>query len=396
MPTWIPDGRDGIDALATDLAALFDQTEQRLRVALTTQVAAALNDGADVAKVINLAGLRRDAARLVATLHDLLPDQIARLVQVAQESGALAAIQELADLADVPDPTTAGPVPGAPAAAAITADLTNALDNVTQRILRWPDDAYRRVIAQSATDLVLGLGATQASVQARGWQQLLARGITGFTDVAGRRWNLATYVEMASRTAARRAWDEQHNTSLVQSGVRLVTIAVGRGACQECADWAGKVLRIDAGPTGRITIPSATDPDRTVTVNVAATLDQARAHGWRHPNCRCRPVAYLPGLSAIVDVTTYDPDAEQARAKLRDLEVRVRRAKADQAAAVTPEQRRDAGARVRDLQGQIRDHVAEHGLMRQRNREQISLGHQRTNDGPTAAPLPDLPSTRRT
>ena len=33
----------------------------------------------------------------------------------------------------------------------------------------------------------------------RAWERLLSRGVTGFTDRAGRRWELASYVEMATR-----------------------------------------------------------------------------------------------------------------------------------------------------------------------------------------------------
>jgi len=82
-------------------------------------------------------------------------------------------------------------------------------------------------------------------------------------------------------------------------------------------------------------------------------------------------------LSVVADVTTYDPEAERARARLRELERETRKAKADAAAAVDDVQRRAANDRVRDLQARIRGHVADTGLMRQRYREQISLGNRR-------------------
>jgi len=396
VPTWVPDDRDRLDDLARDVAALFEQAEQRLRTTLAAQVSQGLRaDPEQVAKQIRLDELQRDAQQIVAELRQMLPDQISRLLQVAQEHGALAALQDMSDLAGVPDPTTAlQQVAGAPAAQSLVGDLTNMLDDLTARILRWPDDVYRRAIAQSTTDLLLGMGATQTSVQARAWHQLVAQGVSGFTDRAGRRWNLGTYVEMASRTAARRAWESQHTATLTQNGVNLVSIIVGRGACERCAAWAGLILRIDDGPIGALTLPSMTDPDKHVTVTVAGTLAQARAAGWRHPNCRCRPVAYMPGLSVVADVTTYDPDAEAARAKLRDLEVQVRKAKADAAAAVDPEQRRAANATARGLQTQIRAHVDEHQLMRQRRREQISLGNPGGGGDSVTAPRAPYPSQR--
>jgi len=260
---------------------------------------------------------------------------------------------------------------------ALTAELTSGLQDVTRRILRWPDDVYRLAVAQSATDLLLGLGkATQRSAQVAAWQRIVSEGVKGFTDTAGRRWNLASYAEMATRTSVRRAWDIQHETTMKTSNISLCTIVVGSGACKACADQAGKIFRLDAGPTGRIKAPSSVDPTKTVTVNVQGTLDDARSHGWRHPNCRCRPVAYLPGLSLVEDVTTYDPQAEADRARLRGLERDVRQAKAQAASAVSPEQRNAEQARVRALQGQIRDHTKATGLARQPNREQLDLGNR--------------------
>ena len=394
MPTWIPDDRDALDALAADLAAMFADAEQRLAAALSVQVAAGLEDG-DVVRALNLAELRRDAEHIAGALRGLYPDQLERILAVAAEHGATAALGELADVAGLPDLTAARVPAGTAAATALVADLTNALDDVTVRILRWPDDVYRRAVAQASTALLLGLGATSKTVQARAWQQLVTQGVTGFTDVTGRRWNLATYVEMATRTAARRAWDDQHDGVLRTAGVELVSIVVGSGACKRCADWAGKVLRLDDGPTGRIRVPSMVDPDADVTVDVDGTVADARAAGWQHPNCRCRKVAYLPGLSVVADVTTYSPEQEAARVKLRDLEVQVRKAKTDAAAAVAPEVRTAANAKVRDLQARIREHVADTGLMRQRDREQVSYRRLFQADGPTTTRVRPLPSMRR-
>jgi hypothetical protein len=202
------------------------------------------------------------------------------------------------------------------------------------------------------------------------------QGVTGFKDTAGRNWNLATYVEMATRSATRRAFDDAKTTTMQNNGVDLVLIAVGRGSCKKCAKCAGKILRLDDGPTGRIKVQHSTQ-DREITVKVEATLDQAKAEGWRHPNCRCSTAAYLPGLSVVADVTTYDPQAEADRAKLRSLERDVRAAKAKEAGALDDESKRAAAAQVRIKQAQVRAHVADTGLMRQRNREQLDYGHAR-------------------
>src|SRR5699024_2406909 len=95
------------------------------------------------------------------------------------------------------------------ASALMVQDLHNRFDDVTKRILRWPEDAYRDVIAQTTPGLLLGMD-TGRQAQARAWRELRRRGVTGFTDKAGRRWNLATYVEMATRTASHRAFTDSN------------------------------------------------------------------------------------------------------------------------------------------------------------------------------------------
>lgn len=384
MAVWVPDGgRDALDDLVRDLVALFSDAERRLTGTLAEQLRAGLAAGeTNPARALRLGELTAEAQRVSRWLSQTSPEVLERILTTAAERGVDAAVVELSALVGSTGTTSAAAVagqagtlvrPSMAAAVVMRADLSNALADVTRRVLRYPDDVYRRAVAASASDVTLGLAST-GTAQLRAWNALLGQGVTGFRDVAGRNWNLATYVEMATRSATRRAFDDAKVGAMRANGVDLVSIVVGSGACEKCARWAGKILRTDAGPTGRVKVRHATE-DRDITVTVAGTLDQAKAAHWRHPNCRCSTVAYLPGLSVIADVTTYDPDAEAARARLRDLEVRVRRAKADAASALDDDTRRAANAKVRDLQARIRAHVADTGLMRQRNREQPNLGN---------------------
>lgn len=383
MARWIPDRRDGLDTLVADLVDLFATAERRLLSAVALQVRAGLHAGETAPdRILRLGELTADASRIARWLSQTSPDVLDRIMETAQERGASAALEELADLVGSDGdrgvspgltPLTRPALPGTGAAVAIRADLSSALGDVTRRVLRFPGDLYQRAVAQFATDVPLGLGTTRTA-QNLAWGRLLGQGVTGFVDRSGRRWNLASYVEMATRSATRRAFDDAKVTQQQAAGVSLVSIVVGAGSCEKCARWSGKILRTDAGPTGRIRVPNLAG-DGEVTVTVAATLDQAKAAGWRHPNCRCSTVAYLPGLSVVQDVTHYDPEAEAARAKLRHLERETRKAKIEAAAAVDDDAKKAANARVRALQARIRDHVAETGLQRQRNREQPNLGN---------------------
>jgi hypothetical protein len=387
MARWVPDARDGLDRLVADLVELFASAERRLTTALAAQARAGIDAGDGPARALRLGELRTEAERVARWLGQTSPEVLERIVATAAREGADAALAELTALVGTTGTETAAAVApgagaavvstdrraaGARAAALIRADLSSAMANVTARVLRFPDDVYRRAVATASTDVVLGLGGTTTSAQQQAWTMLVRQGVTGFTDTAGRRWNLASYVEMATRSATRRAYDDAKVATMRENGVDLVSVVVGNRACEKCARWAGKILRTDDGPTGRIEVQAVTGG--TVTVNVAGTLDEAKAAGWRHPNCRCATVAYLPGLSVVEDVTTYDPEAEAARARLRELEREVRKAKLE-AAAAPPDARQGANRKVRALQAKIRDHVTETGLIRQRRREQPNLGN---------------------
>lgn len=310
MARYTPDARDGLDRLVAELVELFGSAERRLVAAVALQVRAGLDAG-EVApgRILRLGDLTAESARIARWLNQTSPEILERVLATAQTRGVDAALVELAAVvgttgaegAAAVAPTVtplARTLPGAAAAVNIRADLSNALQNVTQRVLRFPQDVYQRAVAATATDVVLGMGTTRTAQQSA-WRRLLGQGVTGFVDVSGRRWGLSSYVEMATRSATRRAYDDAKVTTMQDNGVELVSIVVGSGACERCARWAGKILRTTPGPTGRIRVPAA-NSDREVTVNVAATLDQAKAAGWRHPNCfpAWVPVSAPTGIAA--------------------------------------------------------------------------------------------------
>jgi hypothetical protein len=296
-------------------------------------------------------------------------------VDAAAQGGAHAALQQLAQLSGITDITqNAIWATGNTAANLLVADLTSRLADMNLRILRYPDDVYRAAVAKYGTDPILGL-STSRGAQQKIWQDLLNQGVTGFTDVSGRRWNLATYTEMATRTATHRAWTDGHLAQLTGNGQDLVSVVVGIEACRSCSQFAGKILSIN-GPAGMRVIEHAINDYEYVNVDVYMTVDQARQEKghFQGPNCRCRMVAYLPGLSIPTDSSSYDERANTARVTLRDLEVQVRKAKMEIATSFSPAEARAGQRKVLDLQAKIRELVDAEDLQRKRYREQINLG----------------------
>jgi minor capsid protein 2 len=147
----------------------------------------------------------------------------------------------------------------------------------------WPGQSlsYRRI--QAAQAVLDDLGR---------------QGITGFTDRTGRNWDLATYVEMATRTTVSSAWDDMQEQAAIRSGLDLVKTGTTstEGSCPLCLPWLGKTLSLVGTTEGY------------------PTVADAKAAGWRHPNCRC--FWTVIGGGYMEDVTNPVP-VEQAAAAYR-------------------------------------------------------------------------------
>ena len=235
--------------------------------------------------------------------------------------------------------------------------------------LREPEDIYRRIISQAALLAPGDDGTRRLPVAQHALDRFAEQGITGFVDRSGRRWDITSYVEMATRTAASRAYTDAHSEWLLANGRHLVYITDVPGECEKCRPFEGAVLRLDDGPLGeRFNVTRDRDgtPD---TVTVSGTLAAARAAGLLHPACRHRPIEFEPGM--WLPAGHADPEGEAARAHLRYLERGVRRWKLREAAALDDLARKAARRKVRAWQAAIRQHVATAPVSRVPRREQI-------------------------
>lgn len=379
----------GLTPTVAALAAGVTGTYQQAELQLIQDTAAIIRNGASqgqgVAGRLGMLRILQDVARRIAYRLAAQSGPLAQqVIRTAQAEGTAAAGRQLRQAAER-DPRLRGiltrPVVGdGPtalgewAANAIQLDLQSKLENAALRITAFADDAYRAATAQAATQLVLS-NLTPVEAQAAAWRDLTARGVTGFTDQAGRDWNLATYVEMAVRTTAARAFNDGHLARMTQNNVHYFTVSDTGRPCHLCFPWEGQVLS-DVHPAGE-TSTLAADRDELVTFTIAATIDEARAAGLQHPNCGHTFVPYLPGVTKL-HPREWGPAqdaAYTASQRLRALERMVRAAKLQQAGALSPADELAAKRRVRALQGRIREHVASTGVMRRPRREQLNLGN---------------------
>src|SRR5690606_11018980 len=244
------------------------------------------------------------------------------------------------------------------------------LDDRNRSILRTVEDRYRAVVAEVTATPLLGTGTRRQATQdaMRRWAD---QGVTSFVDVSGRRWQLTSYAEMAVRTSVGRAAVEAHTRTLTDLGVDLVIVSNSPRECPLCRPWERQILTL-SGPAGARTVEveHATEDDVMVPVRVAGSLDEARAAGLQHPNCRHSTSAYTPGITKVGNADP-DPEGYEAGQRQREIERTIRKYKRRAAAAVDPVEERAANAMVRKWQQSMRDHLAAHpDLRRLRHREQ--------------------------
>jgi len=369
-----------VDTMAAAVLVVFAAAEARLVTGSAVLVRAAI---ATPALASSLRG-RLDRLAL-ETSHEVMAKVHTVATQVAAtavRNGDAAAAREIRALEQSVKDWAASPVSkilphDVTASAAIAEDLGSRLAAAAQRITRYSDDAYRAAVASGALvqinparDIVRQSfqAATPQEAQAQAWRELTSRGVTGFTDKNGREWNLATYVEMATRTATQRAYNASHRDRLTLAGINYFTISTTGRPCPLCAPWEGMVLADTPG--------EVTEDGHTFTVT--ATIEEATAAGLFHPNCKHTLTAYLPGFTQLKpNQWTADDEAKyRDTQKLRALERTVRQARQVQAAALSPADRAAAGRDVRAAQANVRAFTAQTGLNRRTRREQLNLGNK--------------------
>jgi hypothetical protein len=270
--------------------------------------------------------------------------EVAVLVTAAAGMGAREAASLLATSA------AAGPPP--PALAALSRDLAGRLAAADLRILRATDDVFRQVIARVTAQGLTGEFTRRQAAQAA-LNLLSGRGITGFVDAAGRQWSLASYAEMACRTAANGAARQGTFDRMRAAGRDLAVIGGSSSGCELCSDWEGEVISLDGVTPGY------------------PTLAEAEGAGLFHPNCTHQPYPFVPGLTQTSGIARSDAGTYEARQQQRYLERGIRGWKTRQAVALDDAAASAAQAKAREWQERLREHVAAKGLKRLSYREQI-------------------------
>ena len=152
-------------------------------------------------------------------------------------------------------------------------------------ILRYQDDIYRQTIFRSAAQFNMGGRSLGQAVDAA-VQDFLAQGIRNIRYKDGRYVNIASYAEMALRTANLRANIQGEAAKRDEWGVCTVKLSAHGSACPKCIPWQGKVYYDDV--YGSVPVPKD---------GKYPLLSTAIAGGALHPNCKNGVHTWFDGIN---------------------------------------------------------------------------------------------------
>ncbi|MFC4128912.1 phage minor capsid protein [Nocardia rhizosphaerae] len=167
---------------------------------------------------------------------------------------------------------------------AIIDRVLEALDDVNKGLPRGAEQIVRRTADETARDQRVDNTATHRRALERITRREARRGFTGLVDSRGRRRELVAYVEAQIRGAISETEIDGYMQHLVAHGYDLFIVSDVPGSCELCRPFEGKIISITGSTAGAIA--RDTSSGRTVRVEVMCSLDEARARGLFHPNCR--------------------------------------------------------------------------------------------------------------
>ena len=167
--------------------------------------------------------------------------------------------------------------------------VNNDLKTANRAVLRMSNDQYRKVIFQSQLYVANGVMTPKQAIDAAN-KDFLRRGLNVIEYKDGKRVNIASYSQMAVRTAGQRAMLMGEGAFRKKYKQHLIQISAHGTSCELCIPWQGKILIDDVYGGG-----SSKDGKYTL-------LSEAMDQGLFHPNCKHGVSTYYGGKDDISDI----------------------------------------------------------------------------------------------
>lgn len=235
------------------------------------------------------------------------------------------------------------------------------LDDASRAIYRKMDDVYRQTLFKAQLAKDSGVFTTEQAIDVA-TKDFLEKGINCVRYKNGALVNVASYAEMAIRTASRRASLASEGARNHEWGVTTIQITQHGSTCELCSPWQGRVLIDDVYSGGK--------PED----GPYPLLSQAMAEGLFHPNCRHGSGTFFEGISETpvpYNQTEVEEKYEKEQQQ-RYNERKIREWKRKANGSMDDSNRLKAEAKVKEWQAKQRELLKENDWLRRKyEREQV-------------------------
>ena len=172
--------------------------------------------------------------------------------------------------------------------------------NAQLAMLRMANDQYRKIIFNAQVYANTGAGTIEKAIDMAS-RDFMANGINCIEYKNGARVNVVSYVDMAIRTANKRAYLQGEGDKRKEWGISTVIVISRGGGCPKCTPHQGKIYIDDVWSGG-----SSKDGPYPL-------LSSAIEKGLYHPNCRDSHTTYFEEITSKPKITTKEQQEENIR-----------------------------------------------------------------------------------
>lgn len=248
---------------------------------------------------------------------------------------------------------------------ALIESTTNDFKEGQKAVYRQMDDVYRQTIYKTEFQMSSGAISLEKAIDLS-VKDFLSKGIDCIIYKNGRRVNIATYAEMALRTASQRATFLGEGAKRDELGIHLIVVSSHANACEMCLPWQGEIF-ID----NVFSHPSEEYIEKNKQYKLLSTAIKA---GLLHPNCRHTLFTYFEGVTKLP--RKQDPEKALENYNLeqyqRKLERKIRILKRLSAGTVEKDEQKKYSNELRSAQKELKDFLnANPQFKRNSRREKI-------------------------
>ena len=242
---------------------------------------------------------------------------------------------------------------------ALIETVENDFERANTAVLRRMDDVYRQTIFKAQVHYNTGTVSLDQAID-MATKDFLEKGIDAITYSDGKKVNIASYVEMALRTANHRAYLMGEGKKRQELGLSLVVVSAHATACELCLPWQGKILIDDVYGGG------------SKEVGDYPLLSEAMEANFLHPQCRHNLSTYFPGITTLPKVPDMEGVEENYKREQqqRHIERQIRRYKRLAEGSVDENNIKKYQDKVKEWQRIMREFLKENPQLRRAYRRE--------------------------